>query len=250
MSTRILIVDDESAARERISRYLTQMDSSFILDHAANGFEALQKMKLQQPDILFLDIQMPEMNGFEMLQNLEKKPFQIIFQTAYEQFALKAFEESACDYLLKPFEKERLEKAVNKAIKSLGHANAQATVKNVLQKTNPFLQKIAIKQGNKSFQIDVSDVICFTSKDHYTCVYTVDKEYVIDLSLSYLEENLDPVKYFRCHRSHTIALDHIRSLNLGPRMKAVCRNGLEVDVSRHNRAVMKERFHKTAPLKS
>jgi len=237
---RILIVDDEAPARERLGRLLVAGGASVQVDYAVNGFEALAKIKLLPPDILFLDIQMPGMTGFEVLQNLEKRDFQVIFQTAYDQFAIRAFEESACDYLLKPFEAERLNKAVDRALAGIVARGQIERLESALKSSSNHLQKIAISQGNKAFQLSVDDVVCFTSQDHYTRIFTGDKDYVTDLSLTHLEERLDPERFFRCHRSHIVAVPHVASLQKGPRMTVRFANDMEIEVSRQNRARMRE----------
>ncbi len=238
MIKRVLIVDDEQLARERLARQLRKIDPSLTVEIAINGFDALEKIKANAPQILFLDIQMPGMSGFDVLQNLEQRPFQVIFQTAYDQYALRAFEESACDYLLKPYQEERLKKALMKARN--GIAPQLDKLEYALKKCDQHLQKIAVRSGTKAFHIDVADIICFSSQDDYTCVKTADKEHLIELSLGFLEERLDPSKFYRCHRSHIVALNQVTSLESGANMKVQCKNGVEVEVSRQNRARMRE----------
>jgi two-component system LytT family response regulator len=235
---RVLVVDDEQLARERLTRQLGALDPSLVIDTAANGFEALEKIKARAPEILFLDIQMPGMTGFDVLQNLEQRPFQVIFQTAYDQYALKAFEESACDYLLKPFEQERLSKALAKA--RGGRISNVDKLESNLKSSDRFLQKIAVRSGAKAFHIDAAEIVCFSSQDHYTCVYTKDKEHLIELSLGFLEERLNPQEFYRCHRSHIVALKHVASIESGANMKLQCKNGLAIEVSRQNRQKMRE----------
>lgn len=238
MNQHVLIVDDEQLARERLARQLRKIDPSLDVDIATNGFEALEKIKARTPQILFLDIQMPGMNGFDVLQNLEQRPFQVIFQTAYDQYALRAFEEAACDYLLKPYEEVRLSKALAKARAGMGPKLDQ--LEWALRKGDQYLQKIAVKSGGKSFHVPVDEILCFSSQDDYTCIRTHDKEHLIELSLGFLEERLNPAEFFRCHRSHLVALKHVASLESGANMKLQCQNGLKIEVSRQNRQKMRE----------
>src|SRR5690606_19300148 len=135
-------------------------------------------------------------------------------QTAYDEFALKAFEESACDYLLKPFEPARLEKALAKA----KAAGAAANLKP-LDSALPPLTKIAVRSGDKIIPVPVDEILAFTSQDHYTVLLTASREWITDLSLTHLEEKLDPKKFIRVHRSHIVAREAIAALQLGSRMK-------------------------------
>ncbi len=241
MTQSILIVDDEAPARERLERMIKSIDSCSSITSAKNGYEALDKIKSSPPDILFLDIQMPEMNGFDILRNLEHRPFSIVFQTAYDQFAINAFEESASDYLLKPFEIDRLKKAYHKAIQDKIF-KVPHQLDNVLNNHKQYIEKLMIKQGNTLTQIKVCDIDFFTSKDHYTCAYIGEKEYVLDLSLSYLENQLDPKTFFRCHRSQIISLSKISRLELGPQMYVIYNSSIRVEVSRQNRSKMRDLF--------
>jgi two-component system, LytTR family, response regulator len=240
---KILVVDDEAPARERLERMLKSLDPNAIIDSATNGYEALEKINNSPPDILFLDIQMPEMSGFDILRNIENRSFSVIFQTAYDQFAIDAFEESACDYLLKPFELERLRKAYQKAIVEKANKHTYR-IDQILQNKGQFIDKLNVREGSSLFQIPIDKISFFISKDHYTCAYIGEREYVIDLSLSYLENQLDPKKFFRCHRSHIISLGKIVRLELGPQMYALLDTHTRLEVSRQNRSRMKELYNK------
>jgi two-component system LytT family response regulator len=233
----ILIVDDEELARRRLRTFLEQQGLECEIHEAENGFAALDVLSAKAVDLLFLDVQMPGLTGLEMLAQLEKRPFQVIFQTAHDEHAVKAFEENACDYLLKPFSKERLAKALGKALANLGSA-APAGEAELLRKSGP-LSRIVVKAGAKSLLIPVAEILAFVSQDHYTTVVTAAREYVIDLSLNHLEEKLDPSRFQRLHRNNIVAMECVRSVTGGENMEVELANGLRLPVSRNNRKKLK-----------
>lgn len=240
---KVLIVDDESIARERVRRFLNEIGIALQIDEAANGIEALELIPEFKPDILFLDIQMPGLTGFEVLQQLESRNFQIIFQTAYDEYAVKAFEESACDYLLKPFSKERLEKALHKALVAQKQTDALKKLELNLRQKEFYLDKIAYKQSGKIKILAVADISCFISRDHYTCVYGhTGKEQMIDFSISYLQEHLNPRQFVRCHRNSIASMKHLKSVGGTSDSQVELTNGMTLPLSRANRAAVLEQF--------
>jgi len=239
MVKNILIVDDEERARSRLSRLLLDINPKFKIEMAVNGIEALKCISVNKPDILFLDIQMPIMTGLEVLAQIKEREFQVIFQTAYDEYALHAFEANACDYLLKPIERERLKVALEKAVKLKTLQENLINLESEFHRRGQYLQTICVKTGDRISTVKVDDVYCFSSQDHYTFVYTESGEHIIDLPLSHLEDRLNPESFFRCHRSHIVSLEKIKSLNLGPSMEVVFENKRRVPVSRQNRKQMK-----------
>lgn len=239
MVKKILIVDDEEPARSRLSRLIKEINQSFEIELAKNGLEALDCIRSKNPDIVFLDIQMPGMTGLEVLSQIRDRNFKIIFQTAYDEYALQAFEENACDYLLKPIEKDRLLVALEKAMKLQSFEDKLSELEGQFHKKGQFLENICVKKGNKFLTINAENIVCFSSQDHYTFVYTQSDEYIIDLPLSHLEERLNPNSFFRCHRSHIVNLERVESLNLGAAMKVTMDNESRVPVSRQNRKKMR-----------
>lgn len=228
---KILVVDDEPLARSKIIRFLKEIDLKFIIVEANNGIVALELIKKEPPDLILLDIEMPGMSGLQLLQNLENRNLKIIFQTAFEHYAVKAFEENACDYLLKPFTKERLEQALQKA---LSRIELEKLEKSFHQK-NCYLEKIAISTTKKTLLLDVHTIVCIKSMDHYSTVITEAGEFLCDLSLTFLEKRLDPKMFARVHRKNIVKLDHIVSILKGENMKIELTNGMQVEVSRQNR---------------
>ncbi|MGZ3651977.1 MAG: LytR/AlgR family response regulator transcription factor [Bdellovibrionota bacterium] len=234
----ILIVDDEALARSRIAGFLRDHGLQCKVREAENGIEALEALKCAHTDILFLDVQMPGLTGLEVLGQLEKRNFQVIFQTAFDEHAVKAFEENACDYLLKPFTRDRFRKALEKALSHLGHA-PDTGVESELLKKNGYLSRILVKAGAKSLLVPVSEILAFVSEDHYTTVITAAREFTIDLSLSHLEERLDPAKFQRLHRNNVVAMDCVRAVIGGDNMEVELSTGRKLPVSRNNRKKLK-----------
>jgi two-component system LytT family response regulator len=242
----ILIVDDEKVARTRIVRFLEQFEAtnqcSFKILQAINGVEAINMILDCNPNIVFLDIQMPELNGFDVLQQIENKNFQIIFQTAFDEYAVRAFEESACDYLLKPFNQDRFNKALAKA---LSYNNPSASLQKLtesLQQSHCFFEKIVYKKGGKVLFINTNEIICFKSQDHYTSAFTKNGEYIIDYSIAYLSKVLNPKKFFRCHRSCIVSIDYVQAVGSAKESIIELSGGIKIPVSRNHRSALLKRL--------
>lgn len=242
MSKQVLIVDDERLARDRIARFILELGYEFKITMAESGLTALEKIKNCAPDILFLDIQMPGLTGIELLQQIELRPFKVIFQTAFDEYAIQAFTESACDYLLKPFSKERFRIAVEKSLASLHQEQRLCELEESFRKKDGYLERISVRKGDKFHLVNVVDVQCFVSRDHYTSIFTADSEFLCDLSLSYLEKRLDPEKFLRCHRNNIVNLAQVQSVTTGANLILRIGLGLELPVSRQNRQILKEKL--------
>ncbi|MGE0528177.1 MAG: LytR/AlgR family response regulator transcription factor [Bdellovibrionales bacterium] len=242
MSKRVLIVDDEKLARDRITRLISELGYDFDISEADSGLAALEKMPSIQPEILFLDIQMPGLTGLEVLQQVEHRPFKIIFQTAYDEYAIQAFDESACDYLLKPYTKDRLKLALERALTSLDQVQRIGELEREFQKRDGYLRRISVRQGDKIRLIEVDEIHCLVSRDHYTFIHTGESEFISDLSLTHLAERLDPEKFLRCHRNNIICLERVDRLAIGANMTVHLLCGLELPVSRSNRQLLQEKI--------
>ena len=236
---RILVVDDEELARRKICRFIGDFGGDFVILEAANGLEAIDQVNSFHPQIVFLDIQMPGLNGFEFLYHLEARQFDVIFQTAHDQYAIKAFEENACDYLLKPFSRERFDKAFSRVLKNLPSFGAPITG---IQETNAdfhdhnlVLSKIVVKSAGIRFVLDVSDVDCFMAKDHYCCIFVGTKEYLCEMSLSKLEDRLDSKVFIRIHRNSIINIHSVKTLSGPTQNEVLLKNSMKVIVSRRSR---------------
>ena len=252
---RILIVDDEALARQRVARYVRQSGLQALIEEAASGVEAVEMIQSFRPDIIFLDVEMPGLDGFEVLQQFSERPFNVIFQTAYDQFAVRAFEESACDYLLKPFTAERLRKALARALdhsadeERLRALEARLAARDGGRRR---LRRLTIKQGVKLRVVDTEDVFCFVSRDHYTLVYFGDgqnhHEAICDLSITRLDELLDPVEYQRLHRNSIARKSAIVALSRSGQgeLMAELSNGMKLPVSRSHRKILREALRNMA----
>lgn len=235
---RILIVDDEELARGRIARYLKQTEQEFLIKEAESGIEAVEMIDSFQPDIVFLDVEMPGLSGFEALKQLPKRDFQIVFQTAFDEFAVRAFEEQACDYLLKPFTSERFLQALTNALARVQSEEKLKALEAKMAEREGYLRKFVVKQGARLRVVEEQAIACFVSRDHYTCVYFEGmREGITELSLSNLLERLDPQVFRQFHRNNIIRVDALVALSLSRNggMEVELNNGLRLPVSRSNR---------------
>jgi two-component system LytT family response regulator len=240
---RILIVDDEELARRRIARYLTQSEQAFVIQEAESGIEAVEIISSFKPDIVFLDVEMPGLSGFEALKQLPERSFQIVFQTAYDEFAVRAFEEQACDYLLKPFTSERFLQALTNALARVVSEERLKALEAKMSEREGYLRKFVVKQGSRLRLVEEQAIACFVSRDHYTCVYFEGlREGITELSLSNLLERLDPRVFRQLHRNNIVRLEALVSLSLSRHggMEAELDNGLRLPVSRNNRRLARE----------
>lgn len=236
MKKRILIVDDEKMARDRIKRFLKSYPESLQILEAENGLSALEGIKHFHPDIVLLDIQMPVMSGFDVIYQLKNRDFQLIFQTAFDEFAVKAFEVNACDYLLKPFTKERLFSSIEKAVARL---QSSATVLKHLEKhlenSSVYLHTLVSKTGSSAKIIRIEEILGFKSEDHYTFAITNDCEFILDNSLAWLESKLDPKLFVRTHRSSIVKINSVGKIGGYENTIVTLTNGQELPLSRENR---------------
>lgn len=199
-----LIIDDEPPARARLQQLLEHFHETFrVLDEAKNGIEAVEKINQLQPDVIFLDIEMPGLNGFELLERLEKIPI-VIFCTAFDHYSLKAFETNSIDYLLKPVRLERLHQTVEK-LSSFKNNLSSATIMSVLkefysQKEEKKMTSITVKKGDKLLFIKLDEITHFEADEKYVTVYTNKENHLTEQSLSQLELKL-PDYFMRVHRA-------------------------------------------------
>lgn len=209
---KVIIVDDEQAARQLIKEYLEDYSDLIVLGEANNGVDAVKMINEFKPDLVFLDIQMPGLTGFDVLKHLEELP-QIIFSTAYDQYALKAFEVHAVDYLLKPYAKDRFKIAVERLFQNKETNKAEALTSSLLMESASYPTKILVQSQNKLVTISVKDVIRIEAYGDYSKLVTADKTYLSNFGISILEEKLNPSIFIRVHRSSIINLDKVKELN-------------------------------------
>lgn len=241
MTYKTILIDDEPLALQRLERLLAPFEFIEITAKASSGFEAVEKINELKPNLIFLDIQMPELTGFEVLEQIDESPF-IIFSTAYDEYALKAFETNSIDYLLKLIEPRRLKTALEKLQRLTQEDIGQ--YKEQLQKLlagykAPSKKRIKVKIGSHIRLINIDDIYYFRAEDKYVAVHTFDESFLLNQSLNQLQADLPPDDFVRVHRSAIINLNYlkeIKKLHLGSylaRMKD--KQETQVPVSRHSR---------------
>lgn len=218
-SIRTIVVDDEPLACKRLVKLLEQDPEIKVIEVCADGKEAIEKINEKQPDLVFLDIQMPEINGFDVLQNLDQDHVPaIIFVTAYDEYALKAFEVHALDYLMKPFSEERFNDSLKRAkaaIKQESKTAINSKVENLLEYLEPSresLSRILVKSSNRYFFLKVNDIDWIESAGNYVRIHSGDKNYLIRDTMINMEKKLDSDLFFRIHRSTIINVDKVKEL--------------------------------------
>ncbi len=213
MTLKAVIVDDEALARERLQRMLAAFsDRVEVLAGAADGIEALELLNRLQPDVVFLDIRMPGLDGFALLEKLDNVPA-VIFTTAYDAYALKAFDENAVDYLVKPVEKKRLARAIEKVerLKEGDSDLLRRQLREIVQNIGrPPSQQLTVRTGDRVFFINYQDICYFEASDKIVSLYTAEESYICDLSLNELEKRLPAESFRRVHRSVLVNIRHIR----------------------------------------
>jgi len=212
---RTLIVDDEAPARERLRRLLCNNSFVELIGEAEDGVKAVELIGEKNPDLVLLDIQMPGLDGFGVIRALQKPPL-IIFVTAYDEYAIRAFEVNALDYLLKPFTRIRLERAVEKAYQELSkHADFSAKLDALFQtlREQPrYLDRIAARKGSRIFVINVSEIDWFGAESGLIFIHTKEEKYVTNYTLEELESRLNPDMFFKAHRSAIVNLTKIKEI--------------------------------------
>ncbi|HEY9114855.1 MAG TPA: LytTR family DNA-binding domain-containing protein [Bacteroidales bacterium] len=213
---RAIIVEDESPARELIKAFLKSHENIELIMECDNGFDGVKAINENKPDMVFLDIQMPKLTGFEMIELLDEIP-EIIFTTAYDQFAIKAFELSAVDYLMKPFSKKRFDEAIEKVftrISNKGESREKLTTlaKNLKENTEA-IERLFVKTGNKIDVIPTAEIVKIEAEDDYVWIFTKDnKKFLKKETMNFLEENLPENTFVRVHRSSIINVSFIDKL--------------------------------------
>ncbi|MGD1044237.1 MAG: LytTR family DNA-binding domain-containing protein [Bacteroidota bacterium] len=232
---RTIIVDDEEPARLVLREFLSAHEEVKIIAECANGFDAVKAITESKPDLVILDIQMPKLNGFEVLELVDQPP-SIIFATAYNQYAVKAFEVHAVDYLLKPFSKERLTEALEHAKKHLKkHVSIpiQEIASSAGMKPSP-LERILVKDGSKVHVIPVDRIDYIEAQDDYVAIKSDGKTHLKQERMAELEKELDTAKFVRVHRSYILNLERIARIELYAKDSrvAILKDGTKLLISR------------------
>jgi len=251
MTISTLIVDDEPLARDRIKRFLRDEEGIRLIGECKNGTEAIETINRENPALVFLDIQMPEKNGFDVIKALDAKHLPtIIFVTAYDQYALQAFDVHALDYLLKPFNRERIKRAVARAREHIDHKR----LGNIDERLNAliadirgekkFLDRLVVKAVGRVFFLKTDEIDWIEAAGNYVKLHVGRDSHMIRETMNGIESKLDPAKFLRIHRSTVVNIDRIKELHpmFSGDYAVILRNGTELALSRNYRERFTELF--------
>jgi two-component system LytT family response regulator len=240
--SKAIIIDDEPLSREIIKAYLKAFPEIEVVQECGDGFEAVKAIQQHLPDLLFLDIQMPKINGFEMLELIDQKPA-VIFITAYDSFAIKAFEANAIDYLLKPVAEERFHTAILKW-KSKTVPTGPEPMEKVLNEMSASAaqqNRVVVKTGSKVKIIPVHEIHYIEADDDFVKIITPEGSFLKNKTMNFYEQSLDPAQFVRVHRSYILPINQITKIE--PYQKethlAILRNGQQIPVSKTGYAKLK-----------
>ncbi|MDX9854243.1 MAG: LytTR family transcriptional regulator DNA-binding domain-containing protein [Tenuifilaceae bacterium] len=241
---RVIIVEDEEPARDLLKRYLSASTNIEIIGEFADGFEAAKAINSLKPDLVLLDIQLPRLTGFEILEIIEH-PASIIFTTAYDEYALKAFERNAVDYLLKPFSRDRFLQALERAKERMAAKSAPnlETLAENLTPNEP-LNRIVVKTGKAIQVVPIDQIEMIEASDDYVSIYTNQERFVKKQTMKYFEERLNPHTFIRTHRSYIVNITQIASIELYEKDSyiGILRNGNKVKISASGYKELKEKL--------
>lgn len=247
MSLKALIVEDEEPAKIIIKEYLKKHSDIEIIGEAMDGFTAVKFINEHKPDLIFLDIQLPKLTGFEIIELIEHIP-EIIFTTAYDQYAIKAFEQNAIDYLLKPFSEERFNIALHKAKERIENKNiAYSKIEKLkeLDHITTQLDRIVVKSNTIIKVIPLDQVIYIEAQDDYVMIYTPTSKHLKEKTMKYFEQNLSSRQFVRIHRSYIVNIDYIHQIEHFTKASYICilKNGTKLKISESGYKLLKERFN-------
>jgi len=238
---KVIIIDDEPLARQLVRSFLQSYNEIEVVAECGDGFEGFKTIQELQPDLIFLDVQMPKLNGFEMLELLDNPP-SVIFTTAFDEYAMKAFESHAIDYLLKPISRERFDKAVQKWIQL--HAGSQTPQFTGISQNNVYegyQHRIVVKDNGLIRIIPAQDIYYVEANDDYVKIVTKDGSFLKKSTLGHIEQSLDPQLFIRVHRSYLIPISQL--VRIEPYEKeshiALLQCGAKITVSKSGMAKLK-----------
>jgi len=250
---RVLLVDDETLAREMVREMLRDDPDVEIVGECVNGHEAVATIRRTQPDLVFLDVQMPEVGGFEVLEALERSHIpNVIFITAYDQYAVRAFEVHALDYLLKPFDRERFTTSWERAKAHIlrerngGVDQRILALLEELKAGTSYLERLVIKSGGRIYFLETSEIDWIEAEGNYVSVHTGKKAHLLRETISSLESQLDPKKFVRIHRSSIVRIDRIQELQpwFHGEYRVILNSGTQLTLSRKYREKLQEALGK------
>ena len=246
---RTLIVDDEKLARDRLQSFLRGVKDIDVVGQAQNGVEAIRLIEEEKPDLVILDVQMPGTDGFGVLKAVTH-PFQVVFATAYDEYAIRAFEVQAVDYLLKPISRARLEEAVRR-VRAKMEDKAPATdfqelLRALETRERRYVNQLPVHKGRQILILPIEEVYWFEVEYRLVYAHTAADRYMTNFTLKELEERLDPELFFRAHKSRLVNLKRVKAIVpwFGGRFKLVMRNqdGSEVELSRAQARVLRRQM--------
>lgn len=239
---KTMLVEDERLAREELKSMLSQFHELEIIDEAKNGEEGLLKIRKQKPDLIFLDVNMPGFSGFELLKQLDEIPL-VVFVTAYDEFAIKAFEVDALDYILKPIDPVRLQETIKKIVARFKEENETSEeIEIPTKKTLGLTDSVFIKDGEKCWFVELSNIRMLESEGNYVRIYFDNFKPLILRSLGSFEERFDPTVFFRANRKYIINLKWIKSIEnwFNGGLMVELKSGEKVEISRRQAIRFKE----------
>lgn len=243
---KVVLIDDEPLARSIVKEYLEAYNNISVVQECNDGFDGVKAIMQHQPDLIFLDIQMPKINGFEMLELLDPAP-SVIFTTAFDEYAIKAFEAHAVDYLLKPFSKDRFDKALQKWMQQreqnkteINQSNAQALVNETRSPEES--SRVVVKNGSNIRIIPAQDIMYIEAYDDYVKIFTKDSYHLKKKTMSHFEEVLEKSDFLRVHRSYIINLQQITKIEASEKGShiALLKSGVKIPLSRMGYGKLKE----------
>jgi two-component system LytT family response regulator len=238
---KVIIIDDEPLARSVVKEYLENYSDVVVVTECNDGFEGVKAIAQFKPDLIFLDVQMPKINGFEMLEILSEQP-SVIFTTAFDEFALKAFETNAIDYLLKPFSKERFDQAMNKWISKPDERSPAYNSEQINYSQPDEKLRIVVKDGTEICIIPTSEIEYLEAYDDYIKIHHKGKTHLKKKTLNHFEKTLDPKQFIRIHRSYLLNINELTKIESFEKnsYSAILRSGKRIPISRTAYAPLKE----------
>ena len=242
---KTIIVEDEKLARDLIKDYLRNHEDFELIGEYEDGFSGLKAINEMKPDLIFLDIQMPKLTGFEMIEVLEHHPA-IIFTTAYDQFALKAFEHNALDYLLKPYSKDRFDEAIGKARERVQSGDKDSITRLVEHRDEQEdeIHRVVVKSRSRINVIPVDDIIYLEAQDDYVMIYTLQSKHLKQKTMKFFEAHLPVEDFVRIHRSYIVKLSEIAQMQLYEKESyiVILKNGVKLPVSKSGLPKLKKKL--------
>lgn len=234
---RCIIIDDEPLAAGIVREFLSEFPEFEIVDQCEDGFQAMKSIQKHQPDLLFLDVQMPKITGFELLELLDEPPA-VIFTTAFDQYALKAFDAQAVDYLLKPFSLDRFRQAIERFLSTQEKGNYASGIQDMAEKSN----RLVVRVKNEIKIIPVAEVMYFEAQDDYISIHTDSGQFLKKMTMKSLEESLSPDQFARIHRSYMLNLNQITRIEPYERdsFLVFLKNGEKLPVSKTGYARLRQ----------